>query len=129
MNLVDSPGWLEYFADGPNAKVFARPLRDPDELIVPTVCLYEVFKAVLRQRGAAAALQTVALMRQGTIVELNERIALLAAELSLERKLPMADSVILATARIHAAHIWTQDADFEGLEDVTFVNKVRSSDS
>ncbi len=129
MNLVDSSGWLEYFADGPNAKVFARPLRDPEDLIVPTVCLYEVFKVVLRQRGAAAALQTVALMRQGTIVELNERIAILAAELSLEHKLPMADSVILATARIHAAHIWTQDADFEGLEDVTFVNKVRSSDS
>ena len=129
MNLVDSSGWLEYFADGPNAKVFARPLRDPEDLIVPTVCLYEVFKVVLRQRGAAAALQTVALMRQGTIVELNERIAILAAELSLEHKLPMADSVILATARIHAAQIWTQDADFEGLEDVTFVNKVRSSDS
>jgi predicted nucleic acid-binding protein len=129
MNLVDSSGWLEYFADGPNAKVFSRPLQDPEGLIVPTVCLYEVFKVVLRQRGAAAALQTVALMRQGTIVELNERIALLAAELSLEHKLPMADSVILATARIHGAHIWTQDADFEGLEDVTFVNKVRSSDS
>jgi predicted nucleic acid-binding protein len=84
-------------------------------------CLYEVFKVALRQRGAAAALQTVALMRQGAIVQLNERIAILAAELSLEHKLPMADSVVLATARVHAAHIWTQDADLTGIEGVTVV--------
>jgi predicted nucleic acid-binding protein len=129
MNLVDSSGWLEYFADGPNASIFAKPLQNPADVLVPTICLYEVYKVVLRQRGPSAALQAVALMRQGTIIELNERIAILAAELSLEHKLPMADGVILATARIHAAHIWTQDADFEGLEDVTFVNKVRSSDS
>jgi predicted nucleic acid-binding protein len=121
MNLVDSSGWLEYFADGPNAKVLARPLQDPEDLIVPTVCLYEAFKIVSRQRGTAAAPQTVALMRQGTIVELSERIALLAAELSLEHKLPMADSVILATARVHTAHIWTQDADHTGIEGVTVV--------
>lgn len=121
MNLVDSSGWLEYFADGPNAKVFARPLQDPEDLIVPTVCLYEVFKVVLRQREQSAALQAVALMRQGTIVELSERIALLAAELSIEHKLPMADSVILATARIHGAHVWTQDADLTGIEGVTVV--------
>jgi len=129
MNLVDSSGWLEYFADGPNAPVFAKALRDTDQILVPSVCLHEVYKFVLRQRGPAAALQAVALMRQGRIVESDERIALLAAELSLKHKLPMADSVILATARVHAAHIWTQDADFDGLEDVTFVNKVRSSDS
>jgi len=121
MNLVDSSGWIEYFADGPNAKVFARPLQDPEDLIVPTVCLYEVFKVVLRQREQSAALQAVALMRQGTIVELSERIALLAAELSIEHKLPMADSVILATARIHGAHIWTQDTDLTGIEGVTVV--------
>jgi len=121
MNLVDSSGWLEYFADGPNAKVFARPLQDPEDLIVPTVCLHEVFKVVLRQREQSAALQAVALMRQGRIVELSERIALLAAELSLDHKLPMADSVILATARVHAAHIWTQDANLTGIEGVTVV--------
>jgi predicted nucleic acid-binding protein len=121
MNLVDSSGWLEYFADGPNAKVFSRPLQDPEDLIVPTVCLYEVFKVVLRQREQSAALQAVALMRQGRIVELSERIALLAAELSLDHKLPMADSVILATARVHAARIWTQDANLTGIEGVTVV--------
>jgi len=108
MNLVDSSGWLEYFADGPNAPVFAKPLQNPADVLVPTICLYEVYKVVLRQRGPSAALQAVALMRQGRIVELGERIALLAAELSLKHKLPMADSVILATARAHDAHVWTQ---------------------
>jgi len=123
VNVVDSSAWLEFFADGPNARVFAEPLEQTDLLLVPSVCLYEVFKIVLRQRGEAAALQAVALMRQGLVVELTERIALLAAELSLREELPMADSIILATARLHDAHIWTQDSDFKGLEDVTYVAK------
>ncbi len=123
MNLVDSSAWLEFFADGPNARIFAEPLEQTDLLLVPSVCLYEVFKTVLRQRGETAALQAVALMRQGQVVDLTERIALLAAELSLQEKLPMADSIILATARLHDAHIWTQDADFEGLENVTYAAK------
>lgn len=121
MKLVDSSGWLEYFADGPNAAAFARLVTDPDKLIVPTISLYEVYKTVLRQRGQADALQAVALMRQGQNVDLTESVALLAAELSLAHKLPMADSVILATARTHRAHVWTQDADFAGIEGVTVV--------
>jgi predicted nucleic acid-binding protein len=125
MNLVDSSGWLEYFADGPNAPIFAKALRDTDQVLVPTVCLYEVYKVVLRQRGSSAALQAVALMRQGRIVELGERIALLAAELSLKHRLPMADSVILATARAHDAHVWTQDADFAGIDGVTVAEKAK----
>lgn len=121
MKLVDSSGWLEYFADGPNAAAFARLVPDPDKLIVPTISIYEVYKTVLRQRGQADALQAVALMRQGQSVELTESVALLAAELSLAHKLPMADSVILATAQTHRAHVWTQDADFTGIEGVTVV--------
>ena len=123
MNVVDSSAWLEYFADGPNASAFAQAVEATDELIVPTICFYEVFKSVLRQRGESAALSAIALMRQGQVIPLAERIALLAADLSLQTKLPMADSVILATARLHRAHIWTQDADFDGLDDVTFVAK------
>ena len=123
MNLVDSSAWLEYFADGPNADAFAKALETTDDLIVPTICLYEVFKAVLRQRGESAAFSAIALMRQGRVVNLTERIALLAADLSLQTKLPMADSVILATARTHDAHLWTQDEDFAGMDDVTFVAK------
>jgi predicted nucleic acid-binding protein len=123
VNVVDSSAWLEFFADGPNARVFAEPLEQTETLLVPSVCLYEVFKIVLRQRGESAALQAVAAMRQGQVVDLTERIALLAGELSLQHKLPMADSIILATARLYDAHIWTQDADFEGMEGVTFVAK------
>jgi len=123
MNVVDSSAWLEYFADGPNADMFAAPIEDVDQLIVPTICLYEVFKSVLRQRSESDALSAVALMRQGRVEDLTERIALAAADLSLQTKLPMADSIILATARLSAAHIWTQDADFDGLDGVTFIAK------
>ncbi len=123
MNLVDSSGWLEFFADGPNAEDFAPPLEDPGELIVPTVVLYEVFKAVLRQRGEEEALQAVASMMQGRVVDLTAEIALEAARLSHQLKIPMADSVILATARRFGATLWTQDAHFQGLEGVRYIPK------
>jgi toxin FitB len=123
MNVVDSSAWLEYFADGPNADAFSQAVEAVDQLIVPTICLYEVFKTVLRQRGESAALSAIALMRQGRVIPLTERIALLAADVSLQTRLPMADSIILATARVHHAHIWTQEADFDGLGDVTFMAK------
>jgi predicted nucleic acid-binding protein len=123
MNVVDSSAWLEYFADGPNADAFAQTLEATDDLLVPTICLYEVFKSVLRQRGESAALSAVALMWQGRVIDLTERIALLAADLSLQTKLPMADSIILATAKLNGARIWTQDLDFDGVEGVTFVAK------
>ena len=123
MNLVDSSGWLEFFANGPNASFFSNPLEKVDELLVPTVCIYEVFKSVLRQRDETAALQAVALMRQGSVVDLTADISMLAAKLSLAHNLPMADSIILATARLHQATIWTQDADFEGLDGVQYVKK------
>jgi len=123
MNLVDSSARLEYFADGPNADAFAPALEATDDLLVPTVCLHEVFQSVLRQRGESAALSAVALMQRAQVIDLNERIALLAAQLSLQTKLPMADSIILATARLRNAKIWTQDRDFDGLDDVTFISK------
>lgn len=126
MNIVDSSGWLEYFADGPNADRFAAPLGHVAELLVPSVTLYEVFKIVCRQRGEDAALQAVAIMQQGRVIELSSSIALLAAKLSLDLKIPMADSIILATAQIHDAVLWTQDNDFEGLSDVRYFPKVSS---
>ena len=123
MNLVDSSGWLEYLADGPNADFFAPPLEAVESLLVPTICVSEVFKRVLQQRGEDAALQAAALMRQGTIIDLDFSLALLAAKIGHECKLPLADSIILATARAHHATLWTQDADFEGLEAVRFFRK------
>jgi len=123
MNLVDSSGWLEYFADGRNAKFFAPSLEDTDNLIVSTINIYEVFKRVLQQRGEDAALQAVALMQQANIVDVTSPIAMDAANLSAELKLPMADSIIFATARAYGATLWTQDADLDGLPGVRFTKK------
>ena len=123
MNLVDSSGWLEYLAEGRNADFFAPAVEDTEHLIVSAINVYEVFKRVLQQRGEDAALQAVALMQQAAVVDVSPPIALDAAKLSAELKLPMADSLILATARAHSATIWTQDADFKGLPDVKFVGQ------
>jgi predicted nucleic acid-binding protein len=120
MNLVDSSAWLEYFADGPNAAFFAAAVEDTEKLVVPTICLLEVFKRVLQQRGESDALSVVTQMQQGRVVELDAALAVSAARLSLELKLPLADSVILATAHAHKATIWTQDSDFEGLPAVKY---------
>ena len=121
MNVVDSSGWLEYFANGKNASFFAPPIEDPSRLIVPTLSLLEVFKRVLQQRGEAPALQAVALMHQGRVVDLDATIALAAARVSVFERLALADSVMLATARSFGAVFWTQDADFAGREGVRYV--------
>jgi predicted nucleic acid-binding protein len=123
MNLVDSSGWLEYLADAPHADFFAAPIEDTRNLIVPTITILEVFKRVCQQRGEDDALQAVALMHQGKRVDLDSALALSAAKLGIEIGLPLADSVILASARAHRATIWTQDKDFEGLEGVRFKAK------
>jgi predicted nucleic acid-binding protein len=121
--VIDSSGWLEYFADGPNADVFATPLMDISKLLVPVITIYEVFKIVMRQRSENDALQAVALMRQGTIIDFNEVIALSAAKLSLKYKIPMADSIILATALQNNAELWTQDVDFIDIPGVRYIPK------
>ncbi|MGE5229087.1 MAG: type II toxin-antitoxin system VapC family toxin [Deltaproteobacteria bacterium] len=121
MNVVDSSAWLEYFAGGPNADFFAAAVEAVEELVVPTVSVYEVFKRVLQQRGESDALQAVALMQQGSVVELTSPIALDAARTSAELGLPMADSIILATAHAFQATLWTQDSDFEGVRGVRYI--------
>ncbi len=123
MNLIDSSGWLEYFADGPNAKKYIEPLDALEDLIVPTICLYEVFKVVLRERDEDSAIQAIAIMKQGKIIELSQDIALQAAKISLDFKLPMADSIILATAAKYEATVWTRDADFKGKPFVKYFAK------
>lgn len=120
MNVVDSSGWLEYFANGANASFFAPPIEDTGHLIVPALSVFEVFKRVLQQRDENAALQAAALMQQGRVVPLDGKLALAAAKLSVDLKLPMADSVMLATARAHQATFWTQDADFAAIPDVKY---------
>ena len=123
MNVVDSSGWLEYFADGPNAEFFAEAIENVEELIVPVISLYEVFKRVYQQRAENEALQAVAVMMQGQVVELTSSLALNAEKMSIDLQLPLGDSLILTTARAHGALLWTQDADFEGIENVKFVAK------
>ena len=120
MNLVDSSGWLEYFADGPLAGKFSAPLKDTENIIVPTICLYEVFKVVLRERNEDEAFQSIALMSQGKVIELSTDIAIHAAKISHSRKIPMADSIILGTALIHDAIVWTKDDDFKGIPGVKY---------
>ena len=120
MNVIDSSAWLEYFADGPNAAYFARATQETGELVVPTITLLEVFRRICQQRGEGPALQAVAVMRQGRVVDLDGHLALAAAKLGADEKLPLADSVVLATAREFDATLWTQDADFEGLPNVRF---------
>lgn len=123
MNIVDSSGWLEYFAQGTNAVVFAPVIQETEGLVVPTICIYEVFKRILALRGEEDALQAIGIMSLGTISDLSQEIAINAAQISSELKIAMADSIILATARKHDAFLWTQDGDFEGLAGVKFIPK------
>jgi toxin FitB len=120
VNLVDSSAWLEYFANGPNTPFFAPAIENSRELIVPTIVILEVHKRVLQQRNARAALEAIAVLQQGRIVDLTATLAIAAAKVSYSEKLPMADSIILATARAESATIWTQDADFKEIEHVRF---------
>ena len=122
MNLVDTSGWIEYFFGGPNAAYFAPAIEATDDLIVPVICLYEVFKKVNAVGTEAQALQAVSQMKQGRVVDITEDIALSAALISLRRKLPMADSLIFATAQAQSAVLWTQDDHFQGLPDVKYKN-------
>lgn len=123
MNVVDSSGWLEFFADGPNADFFAPAIQDIKQLIVPTLSIFEVFKRILQQREEGEALQAIAFMQQGTVVELTSNLAIEAAKLSFEENLPLADSVMLATSRAYGAILWTQDSDFENISGVKYVLK------
>lgn len=126
MIVVDSSGWLEYFGKGPNGELFAPAIQDVENLLVPVICLYEVYKRIAQQRGEEDALQAAAWMMTGIVVEINPEVALTAAQLSSEHRLPMADSLILASARLHHAELWTQDEHFKDLEQVVFIEKKRN---
>ena len=123
MNIVDSSGWLAYFADEPNAKHFMAPLKDTASLVIPSVTIYEVFKVVLRERSENEALQAAAAMQKGKVVDLTAMLAIAASKLSLEHGIPMADSIILATAKAFDAVIWTEDSDFKNIAGVKYFPK------
>lgn len=123
MNVVDSSGWLEYFAKGPNAALFAVPINDSNQLIVPSISLVEVFRRIYQQRDETAALNAVSAMRRGRVVNLDFSLAATAGKLGVDERLPLADSIILTTARAFGATLWTQDSDFQGLPDVRYFPK------
>ena len=125
MNVVDSSGWLEYFADTAHAAVFMEPIEDLPNLIVPVICLTEVFKRILQQRTEQDALQAVAHMQQGLVIDLTPDLAVSAAKLGHDQKLPLADSLIWATTQAFDAILWTQDVHFKDLENVRYFSKIR----
>ena len=123
MNIVDSSGWLEYLVDGKNAEFFANPIGDAENLVTPTICLYEIFKRVLATFGEEKALNVIGTIAFGQTVELSRNLAIEAACISIELKLAMADSIILATARAYNATLWTQDVHFQGMAGVKYIEK------
>jgi predicted nucleic acid-binding protein len=125
VNLVDSSGWLAYFAGELNAGFFAAAIEDDEALLVPSVCLYEVFKVVLRERGEDAAFAAVAAMDRGEVIDLDSELAMEAAAVGLEENLAFADSVIYAVAKRREATLWTQDVHFRGKPGVRFRAKSR----
>ena len=123
MNVVDSSGWIEYLTGAPNADFFAPAIHDVEQLIVPSISIYEVSKILLRDNAELIATESVSEMLEGIVVPLDENLSIAAARLSLELRLPMADSIILATAQAYDATLWTQDVDFEGVAGVRYVHK------
>lgn len=124
MNIVDTSGWLEYFADSPLAGNYATAIENTDELLVPSIVLYEVFKKITLAYDENKAFQAIAQLKQGRVLDVDEAIALYAGKISIEKHLPMADALIYATAVLHHATIFTQDAHFEGLPQVKYFAKI-----
>lgn len=125
LNVVDSSGWLAWFANEPSAGAFAEAIENTNALVVPSICIAEVFKVVARQRGEGDALQAVALMHQGRVENLDSELAIAAAVAGIEHKLPLADSIVYATAERNRATVWTQDEHFDGLPGVRYIRKRR----
>ncbi|MCK5718574.1 MAG: type II toxin-antitoxin system VapC family toxin [Thiomargarita sp.] len=123
MNVIDSSAWLSYFSNDDNAKVFVKPIEATIELIVPSITLIEVFKCILRQRDENSALEAIACMEQGKVISLDSNLSIDAAYYGVSLKLPLADSIIYATAMKYNAILWTQDADFKLLTNVKYFPK------
>jgi uncharacterized protein with PIN domain len=127
LNVVDSSAWLAYLADEAGAEHFSAAIQDTNHLVVPAVCILEVFKIVARQRGDGDALQAVALMQQARVIDLDASLALIAAKAAIDHNLPLADSMVYATAILVEGVVWTQDDDFEDLPNVRYYPKKKRS--
>jgi toxin FitB len=127
LNVVDSCGWLEYFADDPNASFFEKALLHTQTLIVPALCLYEVGRRLLTTRGENAALEALEMMRKAKVVQLTEDQIFLAAKASAKYSLSMGDAMIWQTAQSCGANLYTQDAGMRALPNVQFKATVKKS--
>ena len=125
-NCLDSSGWIEVFHNASNAREFLKALGDFSSVIVSTISLYEVWKYTLLNADASRAQKIRQVMQQGIVVPVEAEIAIQAADLSLKRKIPMADSLIYTTAVLHNAILWTQDDHFNGLPHVRYFPKIKS---
>ncbi|MFZ1536766.1 MAG: type II toxin-antitoxin system VapC family toxin [Chromatiaceae bacterium] len=125
MILVDTCGWIEWLADGALADKFQPFLEDTEALLVPTVVQFELYKWLERNRGEEAAMKAIARTTRSHVVDLDTSTALLAAELSRDHGLSVADAVIYASAHRHKAELVTSDDHFEGLPGVTYFPKLR----
>lgn len=123
MIILDSSAWLEYFAGTKYADIFTVFAEDFDNLIIPSITIYEVYKRILIQRDVYSANIAIDFMQNGKIIDLNTEIAKNAAHISYKLKLPMADSLIYATGQIYQARIITLDSDFKGLDNVDYYEK------
>jgi toxin FitB len=124
LNVVDSSGWLAYFVNTSTASRFAEPIEDVGNLIVPSISIYEVFKRSAIVQGSDMARRGVGQMSLGSVIDLDTKLALDAALIAIEHRLPMSDSIIYATAQRYGADLWTQDADFDGLPGVRYFPRV-----
>ena len=121
MRVVDSSGWLEFLTDGPLAARYASYLEELDDVLTPTVVVFEVYKWIKRERSEEEALIAAAQIEKTRIVPLTTTVALTAADLGLEHRLAMADSIVYSTALLHQAELVTSDRDFASLPGVEYV--------
>ena len=121
MILVDSYGWIEYFADGPLSHKYQKYLTNPKDVVTPVIVIYEVYKKIKRERGERAALEALAHITRTNIIAPDETLALKAADVSLDFKLPMADAIVYATGIIRNCEVVTSDPHFKGLPKVIFI--------
>ena len=123
MNIVDSSGWMAYLINEESAEIFAPIIQDTANLLVSSISLYEVYKKLTTKIDERLAINGIVLMKQVNVIPVTEEIALNAAKLSIEKKIPMADSIIYTTGILNNATVWTQDCDFINLPNVKFIKK------
>lgn len=122
-SVVDSSGWIEYFSGGSRASAFEGHLERKSDLIIPTLVIYEVYRWIKKHSGEDVALKCISQMNSPKTIPLTDSIAMHAADLSLEHKLALADSIVYATALTYRAKLITMDQDFRGLPNVSVIDK------